>query len=114
MRFKLPKNSSEFKWTSHVKNKMMYYSISEQKIRSVLRAYDRREVGLAEGTVAVMKRNDTQKRKQELWVMYKETEAKKKRKQLVMISVWRYPGVTKKGDEIPVPEDVLEELKRIL
>jgi len=31
--------------------------------------------------------------------------------QLLMISAWRYPGVSKPGREIPIPEDILAELE---
>jgi hypothetical protein len=41
---------------------------------------------------------------QEIWVMVEET--KKERK---IISVWRYPGMTKPGE--PLPEEILNEMR---
>ena len=127
MLFRFPKDDDNFSWTSHVKNKMLFYRISEQKIRSILRSPDRKEAGIAPDTLAVMKRNDKPSKKEELWVMYatgannKKTEidADKKQlrigvKKLRIISAWRYPGVTKKGQEIPIPHDILEELLEII
>jgi len=33
-----------------------------------------------------------------------------KKDSINIISAWRYPGVTKSGDRVPVPDDILEEL----
>jgi len=27
-----------------------------------------------------------------------------------IISAWRYPGITKPGDEVPIPEDIKRDL----
>lgn len=104
---KFPKNDSKTRWTRHIKDKMLFYRISEQKIKTILKSPNRKEEGIAQGTLAVMKRSDTPKRKEELWVMYAEQAPKK-----VMISTWRYPGQSKPGKEIPIPEDILEEIKK--
>lgn len=115
MLFKFPKDDHNFSWTSHVKNKMLQYRLSEQKIRTILRSNDRKETGIAPQTLAVMKRNDTPKRKEELWVMYTENHNDKlKARKIRIISAWRYPGISPKGREIPIPEDVLSELEKIL
>jgi hypothetical protein len=100
---------------------MVFYRISEQKIKSILKSPDRSEEGIAPNTVAVMKRNDTQKRKEEIWVMYQTKSTLKKqeeksvlkrlrRHKRTMISAWRYPGTTKPGERVPVPDDIAEEL----
>lgn len=107
MLFKFPKNDSKYRWTSHIKNKMLFYGISEQKIKTILKSPDRKEEGVAEKTFAVMKRNDTAKRKEELWVMYAGNPKK------IMISAWRYPGKSKLGKEIPIPDDVLDDIKNV-
>lgn len=101
----LPKDDKNYKWTSHIKGKMMYYRLSAQKIKSVLRFYDRKEEGIAPNTSAVMKRNDTPKRKEEIWVMYKG------KSKVILISAWRYPGISKKGNKIPIPDEILAEIK---
>ncbi len=104
---RFPKNDKNFSWTQHVKDKMLFYRISEQKIKTILKSPSRKEEGIAPSTLAVMKRNDTAKRKEELWVMYAEQAPKK-----VMISAWRYPGKSKPGKEIPIPDDILEQIKK--
>ncbi len=115
MLFKFPKNDKNFSWTSHVKNKMLQYRLSEQKIKTIMRNHDRKETGIAPQTLAVMKRNDTPKRKEELWVMYAETRNEKlKTRKIGIISAWRYPGVSPKGKRIEIPEDALEELMKII
>lgn len=132
MLFRFPKDDKTYSWTTHVKNKMLFYRISEQKIKSILRSPDRKEEGIAPDTLAVMKRNDKPNKKEELWVMYATSKRKKAGQQndgnespakkilalpagkFRIISAWRYPGVTKKGKEIPIPHDILEELLGII
>src|SRR3989344_8681066 len=106
MLFKFPKDDKNFSGTSHVKNKMLHYRLSEQKIKTILKNPARKEEGIAPKTTAVMKRNDTPKRKEELWVMFQEQRTKehknKEIKKLRIISAWRYPGISPKGKEIPI------------
>lgn len=112
MLFKFPKDDKNFSWTSHVKNKMLHYRISEQKIKIILKNPSRKEDGIAPNTSAVMKRNDTPKRKEELWVMYQQkSKVKGQMPKVIVISAWRYPGVSQKGKTIPIPEDILQELE---
>ena len=91
-------------WTSHSKGKMLHYRLSDQRIKTAIHSPQRTELGVAPRTIAVMKRNDTQKRKEEIWVMYQKSGSKKK-----IISVWRYPGISPKR-AVPLPEGLLEEL----
>lgn len=116
MLFKFPKDDKNFSWTQHVKNKMLHYRLSEQKIKTVLNNPSRKEEGIAPKTAAAMKRNDTPKRKEEIWVMFQQQvkSEKFKVKKLRIISAWRYPGISPKGKEIPIPEDILEDLTEIL
>jgi len=118
---KLPKDSEKFHWTSHIKNKMIFYRISENRIRLILKSADRREEGIAPNTTAAMKRNNTKKRKEEIWIMYQKQDARKKQEKksalkkirkikYTMISAWRYPGTTKAGARVPVPDDIISEL----
>ncbi len=122
-----PKDDAQYKWTAHIKDKMLQYRISGQMIRNVLKSPSRREEGIAPGTFAAMKRNDGRKKKEELWVMYRALPQKKAEEKtsrgsifaasgprLLMISVWRYPGITRPGAPIPIPDDVLVELEKIL
>lgn len=90
-------------WTHHVKEKMKYYQLSEQRVKRVLRNPDRVEEGVSPDTVAVMQRNDTKKHKKEIWAMYQE----KKEGEKTVISAWRYPGESPVGGNIEIPEDTL-------
>lgn len=118
MFFKFPKNDKNFIWTDHSKSKMLQYRLSEQKIKTILNNPERTETGVAPKTAAVMKRNDTPKRKEEMWVMYQligseklKAKSEKFLKRKKIISVWRYPGISPKR-EIPIPEGLLEEISQ--
>lgn len=123
MLFKFPKDDKNFSWTTHVKNKMLRYRLSEQKIKTILKNPARKEEGIAPKTLAVMKRNDTPKRKEELWVMFQRANSAPPPKgsgnakapmRTKIISAWRYPGVSPKGKAIPIPEDILKDLAEII
>lgn len=103
--FKFPIDDRTYKWTSHIKGKMIYYRLSTQMVKNILRSPKRVEEGIAPGTAAAMKRHDALKRKEELWLMYRRQGGK-----TLMISAWRYPGVSRPGKMIPIPEDIREEL----
>ena len=46
--------------------------------------------------------------------MLKENiKSKTKNGKLLIISAWRYPGTTKKGNEIPIPDDTLAEIDKL-
>lgn len=85
---KPPKNSDKYEWTEHVFFKMRQYGLSEQKVRSVIRAPKRTETGIAADTVAVMQPAGTVKKDaqgqekwpQEIWVLYKVKGIKEKSK----------------------------------
>lgn len=122
---------------------MIFYGLSEQKIRTVFKSSDRREEGIAPKTAAVMKKNHTKSRKEEIWVMFQTKDKKLKTvdikqktnnpnpyslvparrsvseggasaSKVTMISAWRYPGVSKPGTAIPIPDDIMAELEKIL
>jgi len=117
-----PRGAKKFHWTDHSKIKMKQYGLSKSKILGILRKPERKEKGIALGTTAVMKTNkvffkakqitvsDAWKRPKkapgEIWIMYKDTKDFRK-----IISAWRYPGVTKPGEAIPIPEDIRIFLK---
>ncbi|MFZ2975576.1 MAG: hypothetical protein WA055_03050 [Candidatus Moraniibacteriota bacterium] len=114
------KNTREFFWTNHSKMKLLQYGLSPSSVKSVIRRPDRTETGIAPKTTAVMKRKDSKKTKKEVWVMIQKHKAynmkhetNKKEKMLhgvssktKIISAWIYPGVSPKGKDIYVPEDV--------
>lgn len=105
MFLKGPKNSREIYWTRHIREKMRYYGLSEGRLRRIMRNPHRRERGIVPETVALMQTGQT-KKPNEIWLMY---QIKNKRK--IMISAWRYPGISPKGKAIPIPENILDELK---
>lgn len=101
--------SDAYVFTSHSEYKMKQYGLSKQRVRGVIRNPKRREVGIVENTVAVMRPVSTKRVggketwKQEIWVLYKQSEKGKK-----IISAWKYPGVSPERD--PIPEDILQEI----
>lgn len=146
MRIQMPKNDAMYHWTNHVAQKMIYYGLSADRVKRVIRSPHRSEKGIAPDTIAVMcpsklvssnliSRNNKEPSrggpgkqlswKEEIWVMYAvksparesvnsklETGNLIPRKK-VIITAWRYPGVSKIREAIPIPNDILEELKNI-
>jgi len=107
-------------WTEHSKIKMRQYGLSKQKLSGILRGPERKEQGIAPGTTAVMRSNKVffkekkitlekawkpKKAPGEVWIMYKDIKDQRK-----IISAWRYPGISKPGEEIPIPKDIREEI----
>ena len=130
MRINLPKNDAKYHWTNHVAQKMIYYGLSADRVKRVMRNPKRSEKGIAPDTIAVMQPSGAlvaeakkgKPWKEEIWVMYATRRASKfkddKFKNLnipkkVIITAWRYPGVSKIREAIPIPNDILEELKNI-
>jgi len=107
MFFKEPKNTKDFYWTQHVKEKMRYYGLGEGRLRRILRTPKRREEGIAPSTIALMQNAGT-KKQTEIWLMYQQIGNKKR-----IISAWRYPGISPEGKAIPIPEDIIEELRKL-
>ena len=89
---------------------MRQYRFSEKRVLRIFRKPDRREEGIAEGTIAVMQITGTKKNPTEAWMMY---IILKKPKGIKIISAWRYPGRTPEGERPTIPEDTLEELNKI-
>ena len=117
MNFKIPKNDTKYHWTNHVIRKMVFYGLSPDRVKRVIRKPKRVEDGVAENTIAVMQFSSNLKKPTEIWVMYQEKNqnAKIKMQNLgkkVIISAWRYSGVSSVGKQIPIPANILEELKK--
>jgi len=132
MQFKMPKNDEKYHWTNHVMQKMMYYGLSADRVKRVIRAPQRAEEGIAENTIAVMQKAGSTKNPQEIWVMYaekrdKQQETRDKKKVVgknislvpglmshkkIIITAWRYPGVSPVRDRVPLPEGLMAELER--
>lgn len=113
--------SNGIHWTNHIKEKMRQYQLSERRILRVFRNPDRKEIGVAPETIAAMQTAGTKKHPYEIWIMYQIRNSKSKiqnvkwkRKKLIMISAWKYPGKSPVREPPPIPEDVLENLDEIL
>ncbi len=121
------KGGKEFVWTKHSLEKMAFYGLSENRIKRVLRNPQRTEKGIAPETIASMQSAGSKKHPYEIWVMYqiktqkqktKTKELKNKTKnfknqkttKIIIISAWKYPGVSKPGESMPIPQDILEEI----
>lgn len=129
MRINTPKNDLKYHWTNHVVQKMIYYGLSADRVKRVMRNPRRSEKGIAPDTIAVMQPGKAVAAaigkpptwKEEIWVMYatkKKSKAKEETPNFVgpkkvIITAWRYPGVSKIREAIPIPNDILEELKNI-
>ena len=107
MKFNFPKNDKNYHWTQHCVRKMMFYGLSADRIKRVVRSPKRMEEGIVPDTLAAMQPAGTNKRPSEIWTMY-ATKGQRK----VIITAWRYPGVSPIREQIPIPADILEELKR--
>ena len=131
MRIQLPKNDAKYHWTNHVAGKMVYYGLSADRVKRVVRSPYRSEKGIAPNTIAVMQPGVLRQAqgkpavwKEEIWVMYAEKAGPKGTsvmdkmqnllgKKKVIITAWRYPGKSPVREAIPIPENILEELKNI-
>lgn len=115
--FKLPKNDKRYTWTSHVKQKMMFYGITPSMVKRIIRHPHRTEEGIAEDTVASMQKAKT-KKPQEIWVMYsisknpRSETINNKHNKIKIITAWRFPGISPERD--PVPQEVINEVKSLL
>ena len=153
----MPKNDAKYHWTNHVAGKMVYYGLSADRIKRVMRNPYRSEKGIAPDTIAVMQPGSRSRSgfagqktsaslpgkpgkavwKEEIWVMYATKNRQPTTNNLqhqsgdwnqkssvvgsrslvspkkVIITAWRYPGVSPIREAIPIPNDILEELKNI-
>ena len=122
MQFKTPKEDHKYRWTQHVVRKMMHYGLSPDRVKRVIRAPKRMEEGIAPGTLAAMQPAGTSKRPSEIWVMWAEKKPLTRRTKAdlvntvkkVIITAWRYPGISPVRDQVPIPADILAELKDML
>lgn len=116
MRSKPPKNTEKISWTKHAIEKMRYYQLSESRLKRVLNNPERKELGIAPGTIAIMQPASRQggptgskKYSTEIWLMYQNLKGDK----IKIITAWRYPGTSPIRGHIPIPEEILKELDEI-
>ena len=101
-------------WTRHARDKMRQYNLSESRLKRVLRKPDRKELGIAPRTIAVMQITGTKKHPTEIWLMYQKEKIKNQKskiKKIKIISSWRYPGRSPIGEPPPISEDILFEIE---
>lgn len=125
-------------WTQHSQIKMRQYGLSKQKLLNILYKPERKEKGIVPGTIAVMKTNPSRraqgalygagkvffkekkislekawsrpkKAPGEIWLMFKDIKIASAPIRRI-ISAWRYPGISKPGEAIPIPDDIKREL----
>jgi len=77
---------------------MRYYQISEARVKRILHSPKRIEEGIAPKTIAVMQSAGSPKHPYELWVMLQNVRHQSGVISQKVISVWRYPGITKPND----------------
>lgn len=106
---KPPQDDSKYSWTKHSIEKMRQYGLSSQRIKRIIKNPKRVGKGIAKNTIAVMqplgKGKGKNKWSSEIWVMYQKTQ------KYNIISAWRYPGVSPIKEVVPIPDDILQELK---
>jgi hypothetical protein len=102
----MEKSLDNFVWTKHALSKMKFYGLTESRLKKVFRNPDRRQEGIAPDTIAIMQRIG-QKRKTEIWMMYEDVGSGKKK----IITAWRFPGISQKGEIIPMPDDIKRLIK---
>ena len=92
---------------------MKFYGLTPQRVLRVLRKPDRCQEGVAENCTACMQ-SLSNKVKSEIWLMYitqsKVKNGKLKINHKKIITAWRYPTVSPIQDEIPIPQDILDEI----
>ena len=106
MKFNFPKNDKKYYWTQHCARKMLFYGLTADRVKRIIRNPKRVENGVAENTIAVMVSGLNKNKPSEVWTMYQQKGFQK-----IIISAWRYPGVSPVGKQIPIPADILAELK---
>lgn len=114
MNFKFPKNDGKYHWTNHVMGKMVFYGLSPERIKRIIRNPARSEKGIAPDTIAVMQpnkilssfRGKPSSWKEEIWTMYARRGQKK-----IIITAWRYPGKSPVREAVPIPAEILAELR---
>jgi hypothetical protein len=85
---------------------MLFYGLTADRVKRIIRSPKRVESGVVKNTIAVMAPGLNKKKPSEVWTMYQQKGSIK-----ILISAWRYPGVSPVGKQIPIPADILAELK---
>ena len=124
--FNRPKNDANYHWTNHVMRKTVFYGLSAERIKRVIRNPERSEKGIAPDTIAVMQSAGNGRGHYEVWVMYAAAKPRVQSAKFkaqnqnqnqnivsrkIIITAWRYPGTSPVREAIPIPTNILEELR---
>lgn len=102
------KSGDKYHWTKHSLYKMRRYGLSEQRIKRVIRHPVRTEEAIVPNLIAAMQQSGN-KTYSEIWTIYKPIKSKK---QIKIITAWRYPG--KSPARNPIPQKILDEIKNVI
>jgi len=97
------KINDKYQWTKHSIYKMRHYSLSQQRIKRIIRHPTRIEEAIVPNMIAVM----CPDKNKEIWAMYMVGK-----KNIKIITAWRYPGKSSARD--PIPQEILDEIKSIV
>ncbi len=111
-RIKNVKGSDKYYWTKHSLYKMRHYGLSGQRIKRIIRYPARIEEAIVPNLIAVMSPygrslEGRQPYKGEIWTMYQISK-----KQIKVITAWRYPG--KSPARNPIPQEILDEIRNVI
>ena len=109
----LAKINDKYQWTQHSIYKMRHYSLSAQRIKRIIRHPERTEEAIVPNMIAVMspfgRSPEGRHPKGEIWAMY---QVLKQKRQIKIITAWRYPG--KSPARNPIPKEILDEIRLIV
>ncbi|MDP2638819.1 MAG: hypothetical protein Q8P06_01465 [Candidatus Azambacteria bacterium] len=107
------KTNDKYQWTKHSLYKMRHYGLSAQRIKRIIRYPARIEEAIVPNMIAVMspfgRSPEGRQPKGEIWAMY---QFSKQKKQIKIITAWKYPGKSPERD--PIPQEILSEIKSIV
>lgn len=109
--------SGLYVWTHHARDKMKYYRLTEARIKRIIRHPSRVEEGIFQDAIACMQPAEGRKYS-EIWTLYvlQENTLRQaqggQKKNIKIITAWRYPGKSPARD--PIPAEVLREIKKII
>jgi hypothetical protein len=89
---------------------MQFYGLTPSRVLRVVRAPERTEEGVVEGTVAGMHKAGTKAKPWEVWSMWR-TEGRAMESKTIIITAWRYPGTSPIRSAAPIPAGLLSELR---
>jgi len=108
------KGGDKYYWTKHSLYKMRHYRLSAQRVKRIIRYPIRVEEAIVPNLIAAMQpacagRLAGNKTYSEIWTIYKPV---KNKKQIKIITAWRYPG--KSPARNPIPREILDEIKNVI